>query len=196
MNPVFLETGLLDNFYAKIPPVTMILINVIYNLQSNIVYNLENHNLLSISSEDIEWYWTFFTQKLVKPHVIVQWKKQDLIGIIWLRAKKLDLWFQKRETPVPLSQMGTQISNFWFFSSFWTKISIFCFDLLKFLQRFQLKIFVFTLYCPIFTNSAETGPSFIPVSLKLVRVSKKGPSFRNWATKKGPFFVPFWHKIG
>ena len=54
MNPVFLETGLLDNFYAKAPPLTMILINVIYNLQYNIVYNLENHNLLSISSEEIE----------------------------------------------------------------------------------------------------------------------------------------------
>ena len=48
------KTGLLDNFYAKAPPLTMILINVIYNLQYNIVYNLENHNLLSISSEEFE----------------------------------------------------------------------------------------------------------------------------------------------
>ena len=131
----------------------------------------------------------FSTQKLVKPHVIVQWKKQDLIGILWLRAKKLDLWFHKRETHVPLSQMDTQISIFLFFSSFLTKISIFCFDLLEFLQRFQLKIFVFTLYCPIFTNSAETGPSFRTVSLKLVRVSWNRPLFTETEHKKWHFFL-------
>ena len=139
----------------------------------------------------------FSTQKLVKPHVIVQWKKQDLISILWLRAKKLDLWFHKRETHVPLSQMDTQISNFLFFSSFLTKISIF---LLRFAgisatistQNFHFYLILSHFYelgwnrAEFQNGFTETGQSFM----------KPAAFHWNWAQKKALFFVPFWHKIG
>ena len=139
----------------------------------------------------------FSTQKSVKPHVIVQWKKQDLISILWLRAKKLDLWFHKRETHVPLSQMDTQISNFLFFSSFLTKISIFLLRFAGIFATISTQNFRFYLILSHFyelgwnraefqNGFTETGQSF----------SETGRFSLKLSTKKGTFFVPFWHKIG
>ena len=136
---------------------------------------------------------TYFPpQKSVKPHVIVQWKKQDLISILWLRAKKLNLWFHKRETHVPLSQMDTQISNFLFLSSFLTKLSI-----------------LFALICWNFCNDFNSKYSFLPYIVPFLRTRLKpgrvSERFHwNWSefhetgrfslklsTKKGTFFCAF-----
>ena len=132
----------------------------------------------------------------MKPREIVQWKKQDLIGIIWLRAKKLDLWFQKRETPVPLSQMDTQISNLGFFSLFWTKNSIFLLRFAEIFATISTQNFRFYLILSHFyelgwnraefhTGFTETGPSF-----------KKRAEFHwHWAQKNALFLCRFGIKL-
>ena len=102
----------------------MILINVIYNLQ----YFYNSHSWTPIFQCFIrsnQIILNYFTSKWMKPRVFVQWKKEDIIGIIRVPAKKLILWFQKRETGHTLTQTCTTFSNFLFFPQFWTKFSFF-----------------------------------------------------------------------
>ena len=131
MNPVFVETGLLDNFYA------------IYNLQCSLVYHLEYQIFKYFISRN-KIILNYFAWKWMKPHVIVQWKKRDNKALFDYVQKNFFSGFKsvkKRETPVFSCHNFAKICIFF---KFFVIFEFFYTNLLTFWSQFKQKFPLFT----------------------------------------------------
>ena len=132
----------------------------------------------------------------MKPLARVQWKKQHLIGIIWVPAKKLFLWFQKGETGRTLTRTCGTFSNFHLFTTILNKIVIFFLQFLYFFALIWTKFFLFHPIISDFVNLGWNRGQFQTSFTETVRGFKKLSQFqRNWSQKKALFLFLFSIKL-